>query len=36
LDEKWIGLSQFETKIELLVMGALAVLGGTVHLFRQL
>lgn len=43
LDDKWIGLSQHcrtESKlrinIDLLIMGALAVLGGTVHSFRKL
>jgi hypothetical protein len=43
LDDKWIGLSQhcrteskLRIKIDLLIMGALAVLGGTVHSFRQL
>ena len=43
LDEKWIQLShhcrtesKLKIKINLLIMGALAVLGGTVHSFRQL
>ena len=43
LDEKWMKLShhcrtegQLKIKVDLLVMGALAVLGGTVHSFRQL
>jgi hypothetical protein len=43
LDEKWIRLSQhcrteskLKIKINLLIMGALAVLGGTVHSFCQL
>jgi len=43
LDEQWIKLSKhcrteskLRIKIDLLVMGALAILGGTVHSFRQL
>ncbi|MFM8622630.1 MAG: transposase family protein [Holophagaceae bacterium] len=43
IDEGWVGLShhcrtaeKLAIKTELLVLGALAILGGTVHSFRQL
>jgi hypothetical protein len=43
IDEKWISLShhcrdeeKLKMKVDLLILGALSVLGGTVHSFRQL